>query len=129
MKLEVYNLDETLTEKFLSFCCDELNVYPDMITIEATDTPLRNNALGLCHEVEFKDEYYIIVYKGERNITEIFNTISHEMIHVKQFMNQNLSKRMNEHMPIYEKRWWEKEAEEKSFNLVKKYVDILYAMV
>lgn len=129
MKLEVYGLDETLTENYLKFCCDELSVYPDFITVEASDTPLRNNALGLCYEVAFKDEYYIIVYKGDRNITEIYNTISHEMVHVKQFMLDNLGNRITEHMPIYSKRWWEKEAKQKSFNLVKKYVDNLYDMV
>lgn len=129
MKLEIFNLDETLTENYLEFCCDELSVYPDFITIEATDTPLKNGALGLCYEVEFKDEYYIIVYKGNRNITEIFDTISHEMIHVKQFMTQGLSQKIREHMPIYGERWWEKEAKKNSFALVQKYVDNLYDMV
>lgn len=129
MKKEIFNLDETLTENYLEFCCDELSVYPDFITIEATDTPLKDGALGLCYEVEFKDEYYIIVYKGDRNITEIFDTISHEMIHVKQFMTQGLSQKIREHMPIYGERWWEKEAKKKSFALVQKYVDNLYDMV
>lgn len=129
MKKEIFNLDETLTENYLEFCCDELSVYPDFITIEATDTPLKDGALGLCYEVEFKDEYYIIVYKGDRNITEIFDTISHEMIHVKQFMTQGLSQKIREHMPIYGERWWEKEAKKNSFALVQKYVDNLYDMV
>jgi hypothetical protein len=129
MKLEILGLENTLASKFINFCCDELSVYPDIITIEATDTPLRNGALGLCYEVEFKDEYYIIVYKGDRNITEIYNTISHEMIHVKQFMTQSLTQKIREHMPIYGERWWEKEAKKNSFGLVEKYVDILYDMV
>lgn len=131
MKIEVYDLDENLTERFIKFCCNELNVYPDEVTVEGWDTPLQNNATGLCFEVNFKSEYLIMVYKKDRTATEIYDTVAHEMIHVKQFVMQNLDKQIQsgESMPIYEDRWWEKEASEKSFSLVKKYVDTLYNMV
>ena len=129
MKIEVVELDETLTEKFVTFCCDQMGIYPDLITVEGWDGPFKDGALGLCYEVNLKEEYLIMVATKGRNLTEIYNTIAHEMVHVKQFMINNLSKNICDmHKPIYEDRWWEKEASQKSMNLVKKYVDILYSM-
>lgn len=129
MKIEVIELDVTLTENFIKFCCNQLGVYPDLITVEGWEDPFKDGALGLCYEVDFKQEYLIMVSKKGRNITEIYNTIAHEMIHVKQFMKQNLNKNISEaDKPVYNKRWWEIEAEEKSFDIVKKYVDTLYNM-
>tara|TARA_R110000796_G_scaffold248956_1_gene376276 strand:- start:71 stop:463 length:393 start_codon:yes stop_codon:yes gene_type:complete len=126
MIIEVVELDHSLTTNFIKFCCDELAVYPELLTIEGWDEPFKDGSLGLCYEVDNKEDYLIMVSKEGRNITQIYNTIAHEMIHVKQFMVQNLSKNLcQESMPVYNDRWWEIEAKENSFNLVKKYVDIL----
>jgi hypothetical protein len=125
MNIEVSDLDVTLTENFINFCCDELNVFPSLITVEGWDNKFNDGATGLCYEVNFKDEYLIMVSKEGRNVTEIYDTIAHEMIHVKQFMKNNLTKRLEEYRPVYKERWWEIEAKENSFDLVKKYVDIL----
>lgn len=129
MIIEVECLDPILTEKFVNFCCDQLGVYPDMIKIEGWPDTFKDGALGLCYEVNCKEEYLIMVATRGRTVTEIYNTIAHEMVHVKQFMKQNLSKNITkEHKPVYNERWWEVEAGEKSMNLVKKYVDILQCM-
>lgn len=129
MQIEVVDLDPVLTENFVKFCCNEFRVYPDLITIEGWDVPLKGNANGLCYEVHRNEEYLIYVNTVDRNVTEIYNTIAHEMIHVKQFIKNNLEELMNDiHKPVYEERWWEKEASKKSLELVKKYVDILYEM-
>jgi|TARA_B110000977_G_C11045477_1_gene480369 hypothetical protein len=126
MKIEVTELDTSLTTNFVNFCCDDLGVFPDFITVEGWDEPFNNGALGLCYEVDAKEDYLIMVSKEGRNVTQIYNTIAHEMIHVKQFMVQNLSKNLcQEHKPLYRDRWWEKEAKENSFDMVKRYVDIL----
>jgi vacuolar-type H+-ATPase catalytic subunit A/Vma1 len=63
-----------------------------------------------------------------RNLTEVYITIAHEMVHVKQFIKQNLSDKYSNKRPHHD-RWWEREANAKSKELVKKYVDILYNMV
>ena len=126
MIIEVVELDTSLTTNFINFCCDELAVYPELITIEGQDKSFKDGALGLCYEVNNKEDYLIMVSKEGRNATEIYNTIAHEMIHVKQFMIQNLSKNVcQESKPVYTNHPREIEAKEKSFNLVKKYVDIL----
>jgi hypothetical protein len=127
MNVEVSDLDVTLTTNFVNFCCDELNVFPSLITIEAWESSFLDGATGLCYEVNCKDEYLIMVSKSDRNITEIYDTIAHEMIHVKQFMKDNLNKSLCErHRPVYQERWWELEANQNSYELVKKYVDILW---
>lgn len=128
MQIEVVELDVVLTEKFIQFCCEELNIKPQHITIEGWSDPFQNGALGLCYEVNNDHEYLIKVSTKGRNATEIYNTIAHEMIHVKQFMKQDLSNFIEAHKPAYDDRWWEIEAKKKSLNLVKKYVDILYNM-
>lgn len=129
MRVIVDHLDVVLTEKFVTFCCDELSIDPGSIYIEGWDTPLFNKANGLCYEVEHGKEYLIHVYTKDRNMTEIYNTIAHEMIHIKQFIKEDLNNIISKHKPIYTERWWEKEASAKSLDLVKKYVDILYEMV
>lgn len=129
MKIEVTDLDPVLTEQFVQFCCDELEIYPENIFVEGWDTPLFNKATGLCYEVEHNYEYLIMVYTKDRNITSIYNTIAHEMVHVKQFIKEDLVNHVEKEKPIYTERWWEKEASKKSVDLVKKYVDILYDMV
>ena len=130
MKINVVELDESLTEDFIKFCCNELGIYPAEIQIEGWDDPFKDGALGLCYEVDCKEDFVIMVSTKDRTITEIYNTIAHEMIHVKQFMTQNLSKNLcQESKPIYGERWYEIEAGENSLNLVKKYVDNLYNTV
>lgn len=129
MKIEVVELDVTLTENFVRFCCEQLDIEPSLITVEGWDDPFKDGALGLCYEVNNDFEYLIMVSKKGRNATEIYNTIAHEMVHVKQYMKQGLAKNIVEaHKPAYNDRWWEIEASKKSFSLVKKYVDILYNM-
>lgn len=128
MQLEILDLDPTLTEKFVKFCCDDFKCYPDYLTIYGWDVPLKDGAQGLCYEANPGD-YLIYVQMKNRNLTEIYNTLAHEMIHVKQFMKNDLNKYINaEHKPIYEDRWWEKEARQRSLKIVKNFVGMLYEM-
>ena len=129
MKIEVTDLDPVLTEQFVTFCCKELDISPNYIYVEGWDTPLFNKANGLCYEVEHDYEYLIMVQTKDRNITEIYNTVAHELVHVKQFIKEDLVNHIEKEKPIYSERWWEKDASKNSVELVKKYVDILYDMV
>lgn len=129
MKIEVTDLDPVLTEQFVTFCCKELDISPKYIYVEGWDTPLFNKANGLCYEVEHDYEYLIMVQTKDRNITEIYNTVAHELVHVKQFIKEDLVNHIEKEKPIYSERWWEKDASKNSVELVKKYVDILYDMV
>ena len=129
MIIEVTDLNEKLTKDFVEFCCKELEIEPDSITIDAYDETIKHPALGLCWQVE--DHKYIIeVATKNRTLTEIYNTVAHELIHVKQFEVDDLEKYfVSINKPTYKERWWEIEAEKNSFDLVKKYVDILQELV
>lgn len=109
---------DRLVSEFVQFLCDELGVRPRKIDVVGTD--LFEN-LGMCLDVE--DETYLILVKETgRRVDQIFITIAHEMIHVKQYMTQELGRLLDEqqHVP-YEERWWEQEAYERAVPLLEKF--------
>jgi len=66
--------------------------------------------------------YLILVKTANRNITEIYTTIAHELVHVKQYMYDNLGHLLDQHKPPYDERWWEKEANLKAQELILSFV-------
>lgn len=112
MKINVTDLDVTLTENFIRFCCVELDTYPDMITVKGRDKPLKDNAPGLCYEVNCEHKYLITVSKESKSVTDIYTALAQEMIHIKKFMKND------DVIEIQD-----------SANIVKKYVDNLYNVV
>lgn len=117
--------DPTLISTFVKFLCKELQINPKNITLESMDTSvyLSTNAIGLCMDIEV-DEFVIMVYEKHRNITEICNTIAHEMIHVRQFLKDNLNHWISTCWDVpYTNRWWEVEAFSNSLDLVKKFIE------
>lgn len=109
---------DRLVNKFVEFLCIELSVRPREISIIGADL---DDCLGQCIDV-YDGTYLILVKEDGRNIGQIFTTIAHEMIHVKQYMTQELGRLLDEqkHIP-YEERWWEKEAYERAVPLVEKF--------
>jgi hypothetical protein len=109
---------DRLVNEFVKFLCDELVIMPSHVSIIGYD--LEEN-YGVC----FDDDdgvFTILVKEKDRDISQVFTTIAHEMIHVKQYMTQELGRLLDEqsHVP-YEQRWWELEAFEKSVPLVEKF--------
>jgi hypothetical protein len=109
---------DRLANRFVKFLCDELRVTPREITILGQDV---EDGLGLCIDIT-RDSFLILVKEDGRDIGQIFTTIAHEMIHVKQYMTQELGRLLDEqkHVP-YKERWWEKEAYENAVPLVEKF--------
>jgi hypothetical protein len=112
--------NEDLVKKFVTFCCNNLNVFPDQIIIEAEDELVGN---GICLDIE-KGYYLILVKTINRNITEIFSTIAHELVHVKQYEFDDLNAALQTDAE-YETCWWETEAREKSKELIAEFVKII----
>ena len=109
---------DRLVSEFVQFLCDELGVRPRKIDVVGTD--LFEN-LGMCLDVE-DESYLIFVKETGRRIDQIFITIAHEMIHVKQYMTQELGRLLDEQRQVpYEERWWEQEAYERAVPLLKKF--------
>jgi hypothetical protein len=86
---------------------------------------LDDGILGLCLD-ESDDEFIVFVKEQDRNIGQIFTTIAHEMVHVKQYMKENLGWFLNNRKDIpYLDRWWEVEAYSESVPLVEKFAKTL----
>jgi hypothetical protein len=108
----------SLVERFTEFLCKELSINPTKITIASFHC---KENLGLCID-ETQTDFLILVREKDRNIGEIFTTIAHEMIHVKQYMKENLGWFLDNrsHIPYLE-RWWEREAFANAVPLVEKF--------
>jgi hypothetical protein len=112
-----------LVEKFTRFLCHELDVFPHQITIAAYEVD--DSTYGLCID-ESENEFLILVKQEGRDIGQVFTTIAHEMIHVKQYVKENLAWFLHNrnHIP-YMERWWEKEAFSFAVPLVEKFAKTL----
>lgn len=119
----VETTNKELVEKLCRFLCIELNVYPTSLTVAPYD--IEDGVSGLCMDIS-DDEFIVFVKEQDRNIVDICTTIAHEMIHVKQFMKENLSDWLNScgHIPYLE-RWWEKEAYGNAVPLLEKFAEVL----
>lgn len=113
----------SLVEKLARFLCDELDIRPEKLTIVSYEVEDEN--LGLCLD-ESDTEFIVFVREKNRNIGEICTTIAHEMVHVKQYMKENLSWFLHNRSHIsYYDRWWEKEAFANAVPLVEKFAKSL----
>ena len=113
-------------EIFVNFLCRELKIKPSSITVTSVES---DDCYGLCYDQTEKD-YVIYVKEQDRNIGEIFTTIAHEMIHVKQYMKENLGWFVDNSSYIpYLERWWEKEAFSGAVPLVEKFIKTLQVAV
>ena len=107
-----------LANRFVEFLCSELSVRPSKLSIVSADL---RDCIGQCIDFD-EDNYVILVKEDGRDIGQVFTTIAHEMVHVRQYMTQELGRLLDEqqHIP-YEERWWEKEAYEMAVPLVEKF--------
>lgn len=113
-----------IIKSFVTFLCIEFNIKPKRITVAEWEE-LDSNTIGLCID-ESEDEFIILVKEQTRTLQEILITVAHEMIHVKQHIQNNLGWFLDNygHVPYLE-RWWEQEAFSDAVPLVKKYADHL----
>ena len=111
-----------LVKKFAEFLTKELCILPRHILI--TDYDIESSS-GMCID-DNDGKYVILVNYTNRNIGEVFTTVAHEMIHVKQYMTQDLGRLLDENEDLpYEQRWWEKEAFSNAVPLVEKFASTI----
>ena len=128
MIINVTNLDRRLTVDFVNFCCEQLGIKPRKLYVNGYDD-MSDTLKGYCIDVE-EDVFTVAVSIKDRTTTEIYTTIAHELVHVKQYMTQDLTRFLADQKETdYHTSWYEREAREKSFVFVKKYVDILVGLV
>ena len=110
-------------EKFAQFLCVELDIRPAKVTIVPYE--MNDGTLGLCLDVT-EDEFLVFVKEKDRDIGCMCTTIAHEMIHVKQFLKDNLNHWIHTCWDTpYDDRWWEQEAYTDSIPLVVKFAKTL----
>lgn len=119
MKVKVKGLDPKLTTHFTRFCCENLPAWPKSIEIVAEDK-IVNDKSGLCIDID-EDNYLILISKKNKNISQIYTSIAHEMVHVKQFMYDNLGELLDKGYN-YDTCWWEQEARERSEKILLEFV-------
>lgn len=121
MLIETAISNSAVVKSFIRFLCTELKIKPKRIIIAELED-LKSNTIGLCID-ESEDEFIILVKEATRALQDILITIAHEMVHVKQYIMQDLGWYLDRYAHIpYNERWWEKEAFAKSVLLVEKYV-------
>lgn len=119
MRLKVEGLDYKLTETFVKFCLDRLPANPNYIEIVGQDT-LVNGKSGLCIDID-EDNFLILVSKESKSLSQIYISIAHELVHVKQFMYDNLGTLLDQGYE-YDTCWWEQEARERSERFLLEFV-------
>jgi len=106
-----------LAADFVKFICKEYSILPRKISVESSDLA---GSTGMCFDED--DGKYTILVRNDRDLGSIFTTIAHEMIHVKQYMTQDLGRLLDENVDMpYEERWWEAEAFDNAVSLVEKF--------
>jgi len=125
MIIDVYISEDSalneLAEKFVKWICKEYGILPRKVSIEAHDL-VGNN--GMCFDEP--DGKFTILVKDNRDLGHMFTTIAHEMIHVKQYMTQNLGKLLDENIDMpYADRWWEEEAFSNAIPLVTRFSNLI----
>jgi hypothetical protein len=103
MNITVEGLNANFVQKAVQLFCDSLGITPPNLEI-FTDETIRPN--GACYRNSDTD--FMIVLKN-RNAGDMMITLAHEMVHVKQYLVDDLSEKFDDTIP-YMERWWEQEA-------------------
>jgi hypothetical protein len=108
-----------MIEKFARFICKEYSILPRHILI--TEYALEGSN-GMCIDDDLERGTFIILVNYDRDLSQVFTTVAHEMIHVKQYMTQNLGYHLDKYKDTeYGDSWWEREAFENAVPLVEKF--------
>lgn len=121
MQLTISNIpEENLVRSFVVWICNHFDVYPDTIELNENQD---DQTSGQCIDVS-ENNFVILVKIADRKLEDVFVTIAHEMIHVKQYIQQDLGRLLEDCKDIpYMERWWEVEAFGESANLVRKFLN------
>lgn len=98
--------DESIVTKTVDFFCRVLNIPSDIDIHLFVDETLQSQ--GACYQ-NSPSEYMIVL--ACQKIEQMIVTIAHELVHIKQFIYDELDKHFDDSIPYHE-RWWEQEASE-----------------
>lgn len=96
-------LNKLFVSKAIKFFCEHLGIEIPNLQVFTDQTIFVS---GACYRNSEND--FMIVLK-EREQGQMIVTLAHELVHVKQYIVDNLFERWDPSIP-YMERWWEKEA-------------------
>jgi hypothetical protein len=106
----VEGLNQDFIRNVVSFICDALGIEVPNIHIFVDDTI---QIAGACYQNAHDD--YLIALR-EQDLGQMIVTLAHELVHVKQYVVDNLAEKFTTSIP-YRERWWEIEAYAKETDL------------
>jgi len=110
MNITVSNLSSNL-EELVRFTCDYLGIQPRSLEVDVLEV---TGYQGMCIDLE-TDSFLILVKNHEGQ----HETLAHELVHVKQYMKQDLGSLLG--TEEYETSWWEQEARSLSKQIMEKF--------
>lgn len=103
---------------FIQYAIDFMKIYTN-ITIEICD--LDDSLRGF---VEDFDDKFLVNVKQNMGLDQTAKTIAHELVHIKQHLNDPMLYKEIETTNVeYSKRWWEIEANEISETIFNSFIE------
>lgn len=112
IKILKSNSREAIRE-LTTYTCKLLNIDPYYIEI---DDLAGENTNGMC--IDISDDSFLILLKDH---DQMLRTLVHELVHVKQYMKQDLGSHLDSKSEKYGNSWWEVEARELAENIMESY--------
>jgi len=111
--------DQVFIEKVVNLFCTHLGIKCPTLLIYIDETIQAN---GICYQNN--ETEFMILLKDGRTKSEMLVTLAHELVHVKQYLKDNLAGQWDTSIP-YNDRWWEQEAYVKESDLIKILLDAI----
>ena len=105
-------MNQEFIGKVVRFFCDALGIGVPNLHVFVDDTI---SVAGACYQNDHDD--YLIALR-QQDLGQMLVTLAHELVHVKQYVLDDLAEKWDTSIP-YRERWWEVEAYEKEVELTK----------
>jgi hypothetical protein len=114
MKIHVLKSEnQEVIRDFTLYACERLGINPSLIEIDELEVQGVN---GMC--IDLSQDEFLILVKEQKNVLQ---TLAHELVHVKQYMQQELGRELDRKTNDYETSWWEIEARSLSKDIMESY--------
>lgn len=129
MHVDVYceeisdNVHTSIIKEVVDFANTNLNIHEEDFKIEIFLDDIEEGTNGMLID-DIPNKKFIMLVQNGRHISHILMTIVHELVHVKQYIRDGLAEvgeNIFKTVPYLE-RWWEKEAFEKTSQIIENYI-------
>ena len=121
---EVSEGQMNVIKDILTFTTKQLNIDTKDYNVEISVDDIADGTNGMLFD-NMKEKKFTMLIQDDRPLNDIIITMVHEMVHVKQFILDDLEKEIDKgsDMPYLE-RWWEVEAFSKTNEIIEKYCEM-----